>query len=266
MLTLPRFDSMSQPVKISGVIITFNEEKNIARCLESLQRICDEIVVVDSFSTDNTPEICKRFNVHFIQNAFEGHIEQKNFAMLQASNDIVLSLDADEALSEELQKSIISVKSNFSSKAYCFNRFTNYCGKWIRHSGWYPDRKTRLWDRRSGQWGGTNPHDSVELSENISPSYLKGDLLHYSYYTIEEHILRSAKYAKIAAKAMHKKGRKATIFKMISSSGFRFFQDYFLRMGFLDGFYGLVICGTSSYTTFLKYAYLRSLNKGLPAE
>lgn len=254
-------ESMSKSVKISGVIITYNEERNIERCLVSLQNICDEIVVVDSFSTDNTKEICTRLGVRFIENAFAGHIEQKNFAMEQAENDIVLSLDADEALSDELKESIAHVKANWGSKAYRFNRFTNYCGKWIKHSGWYPDRKTRLWDRRIGKWGGTNPHDSVELAE-VVPTQIKGDLLHYSYYTMEEHVLRSAKYAKIAAKALYKQGKKASIIKMIGSAAFRFIQDYFLRAGFLDGFYGLVICGTSSHTAFLKYAYLRSLNQG----
>lgn len=253
---------MSKPVKISGVIITYNEEKNIGRCLKSLQGVCDEIVVVDSFSTDQTRSICETYDIRFITNEFGGHIEQKNFALEQASHDFVLSLDADEALSEELKLEIINAKQNHRASAYRFNRFTNYCGQWIKHSGWYPDTKTRLWDRRRGKWGGTNPHDSVELEAEVTPIHLKGDLLHYSYYTMEEHILRSAKYAKISAKAMQAQGRKASILKMLSSAGFRFIQDYFFRLGFLDGFYGLVICGTSSHTTFLKYAYLRSLNAG----
>jgi glycosyltransferase involved in cell wall biosynthesis len=252
---------MSQSVKISGVIITYNEEKNIKRCLQSLHGICDEIVVVDSFSTDRTKEICEEFGVRFIQNPFAGHIEQKNFAMKQANNDYVLSLDADEALSEALQAEVMKVKLA-PGAAYRFNRFTNYCGQWIRHSGWYPDTKTRLWDRRKGKWGGTNPHDSVQLDSHVVPIHLKGDLLHYSYYTMEEHILRSAKYAKIAAKAMFAQGKKVSAAKMLASAAFRFIQDYIFRLGFLDGFYGLVICSTSSYATFLKYAYLRSLNTG----
>jgi len=257
---------MAKPVKISGVIITFNEEKNILRCIKSMTPVCDEILVIDSFSTDRTKEICLGLGVNFIENAFEGHIEQKNYAIEQAKHDIVLSLDADEELSKTLQASIITVKDDFSSHAYRFNRFTNYCGKWIRHCGWYPDTKTRLWDRRIGKWGGTNPHDSVELNSGVSSTQLKGDLLHYSYYSIEEHILRSAKYAKIAAKAMYKHGKKASLFKMISSATYRFIHDYIIRLGILDGFYGIIICATNSYTTFLKYAYLRSLNKGLPIE
>jgi len=253
---------MSNPIKVSGVIITYNEEKNIERCLQSLQGVCDEIVVVDSFSNDSTKAICESFDVRFIENPFGGHIEQKNFAMQQAENDYVLSLDADEALSDELKEQVLAVKKDCQASAYRFNRFTNYCGQWIKHSGWYPDTKTRLWDRRLGKWGGTNPHDSVEMNDGSSTVHIKGNLLHYSYYTMEEHVLRSAKYAKISAKAMHAQGRKASWFKMLASTGFRFMQDYIFRLGFLDGFYGFVICGTSSHTTFLKYAYLRSLNAG----
>jgi len=253
---------MSDQVSISGVIITFNEEKNIERCLISLKEVCDEIIVVDSYSTDGTEQICLQHKVRFIKNSFSGHIEQKNFAMSQASNDIILSLDADEALSKKLKASILEAKENWGFEAYSFNRFTNYCGQWIKHSGWYPDSKTRIWNRTKGKWGGTNPHDRVELDGQTQVRKLKGDLLHYSYYTMGEHVLRSAKYAKIAAIAMHNQGKKASIIKMISSTTFRFIKDYFFRLGFLDGFYGLMICGTSSHTTFLKYAYLRSLNNG----
>ena len=257
---------MSQSIKISGVIITYNEEQNIRRCLNSLVEVCDEIVIVDSFSTDQTKSICNEFTVRFIEHKFEGHIQQKNYALDLAKHNIVLSLDADEALSEELKESIKKVKNNFSSNAYRFNRFTNYCGKWIKHSGWYPDTKIRLWNRDVGRWAGINPHDSVALNEDVQTEHLKGDLLHYSYYTIEEHINRSSKYAKISAKALLEMGKKASILKMVSSAIFRFIQDYFFRLGFLDGFYGLLICATSSHTTFMKYAYLRSLNKGLPVE
>lgn len=257
---------MSRVVKISGVIITYNEERNIGRCLESLKYICDEIIVVDSFSSDDTERICKEFDVRFIQNEFKGHIQQKNFAVDQAKNDIILSLDADEALSPELTESIRWIKNHWENSAYEFNRHTNYCGQWIKHCGWYPDTKIRLWDRKIGRWGGINPHDSVEIQSEIQPIRLKGDLLHYSYYTIEEHILRSAKYAKISAYALNQMGKKASIVKMLGSSGFRFIQDYFFRLGFLDGFYGLLICATNSHSTFLKYAYLISLNKGLPIE
>ena len=137
-------------VSLSAVIITYNEEKNIERCLLSLKGVVDEIVVVDSFSQDRTEAICAQYGVKFIQHAFEGHIQQKNWAITQASSPYVLSLDADEALSDELRQSILEAKNNWTAQGYFFNRLNNYCGQWIRHSGWYPDRKLRLWDARLG--------------------------------------------------------------------------------------------------------------------
>ncbi len=253
---------MGKEVEISGVIITYNEEANIGRCVKSLLGICDEIIVVDSFSVDKTKEIAQSLGAKVIENPFGGHIEQKNFAIDQATHRVVLSLDADEALSEELQKSIQWVKSNWEGDAYKFNRFTNYCGKWIKHCGWYPDTKIRLLDKTKGKWGGTNPHDCIEVLDPKKVKKLEGDLLHYSYSTMEEHILRSTKYAKISAYAMQKQNRKSSVVKMISSASIRFMQDYFIRLGFLDGFYGFIICYTNGYTALLKYAYLRELNAG----
>ena len=252
---------MSKKVKISAVVITFNEEHNIARCLTSLLDVCDEIIVVDSYSSDRTKTICAEFDVKFIEHHFKGHIEQKNFAMGQASSDYVLSLDADEALSQELKSQISRVKNNWQGPAYKFNRFTNYCGQWIKHCGWYPDTKVRLWDRKKGKWGGLNPHDSVELEPSVTPIHLKGNLLHYSYYSVQEHFERSLKYAKISARAMQQKEKKAGLGKIMSSTIYRFVRDYFIRLGILDGFYGLVICTTNAYTTFAKYVYLREYNR-----
>lgn len=253
---------MGQSVKISGLIIAFNEEANIVRCITSLQGICDEIIVVDSYSTDNTKKLSLEAGAIFIENTFGGHIEQKNFAISQASHSVVLSLDADEALSPELQKSILAVKKDFDADAYLFNRHNNYCGQWINHCGWYPDAKVRLLKRDMGAWSGTNPHDCIEMNAGTSIKKLDGNLLHYSFSSMEEHITRAMKYAKISAYAMQKQKRHASLFKMVSSSFFRFIQDYIFKRGFLDGFYGLVICSTSAYTSFLKYAYLRNLNQG----
>lgn len=253
--------SSIDPIKISGVIITYNEENNIARCLDSMIDLCDEIIVVDSFSTDKTKEVCNKYNVKFVEHAFEGHIEQKNYAVSQASNSVVLSLDADEELSKTLKESILLVKENWSADAYYFNRLTNFCGTWIRHSGWYPDAKTRLWDKRYGTWGGENPHDSVILSSKKSRVKLKGDLFHYSFHRIEDHALRAAKYAEIAAKAMHQLGKKSSIGKAVGSAMILFIKSFFFKLGFLDGFYGIVICVTSAHTSFLKYVYLHELNK-----
>ena len=155
-------------LKISAVIITFNEEKNISRCLDSLSKVAEDIIVVDSFSTDRTKDICLEKKVRFVENAFVGHIEQKNFALTQAVHPFVISLDADEALSPELEKSILEVKKNHKYEAYTMNRLTNYCGQWIKHGGWYPDSKIRLWFVNKGQWGGVNPHDTVVLETGTS--------------------------------------------------------------------------------------------------
>jgi glycosyltransferase involved in cell wall biosynthesis len=253
---------MGQSVKISGLIIAYNEEVNIVRCIKSLQGICDEIIVVDSYSKDNTKILSIEAGATVIENPFDGHIEQKNFAISKASYAVVLSLDADEALSQELQKSILAVKKDFTADAYLFNRYNNYCGQWINHCGWYPDAKVRLLKKEKGAWGGTNPHDCIEMKADAVVKKLSGDLLHYSYSSMEDHIFRSMKYAKISAYAMKKQNRKSSLFKMLSSSCFRFVQDYIFKRGFLDGFYGLVICTTNAYTSFLKYAYLHNLNQG----
>lgn len=256
-----QFYRMSNTIKLSGLIITFNEEKNIERCLKSLEDVCDEIVVVDSGSTDRTQEICETFNVRFIHNDWPGFKEQKNFAQERAQNDIVLQLDADEALSEELKKSILHLKNNWELDGYSFNRYTNFCGKWIKHSGWYPDSKLRIYNKAKGKWTGLDPHPFVELS-SVKAGHIKGDLLHYSYHKTEELVTRSARYAKEAAFAMKANGKKSSTFKLIISPLFRFSQDYLLKGGFRDGFEGYIICKTAAYYTFLKYMYLRLLDTG----
>jgi len=253
---------MGKPVKISAVIITFNEEINISRCLDSLNEVADEIVVVDSLSTDKTEEICNDKGADFIRHPFEGHVEQKNYAMSRVNHDYILSLDADEALSEELKKSILSAKSNWGYEGYSFNRLANYCGKWIRHCGWYPDKKIRLWDRRKGSWGGVNPHDKVIMQENSSVKHLSGDLLHYSYYTIRENISQINNFSDIAAGASYEMGEKANVvLDIFLNPIFTFLKKYILQLGLLDGYYGFVISINSAYFRFLKYAKLREMNK-----
>ena len=180
-------------IKLSVVIITFNEEVNIERCLLSVKNIADEVIVVDSFSTDKTEEICNRHKVTFIQNKFKGHIEQKNWALDQANFEYVLSLDADEAVSEKLEKSILEVKLNWKSDTYKMNRLTNYCGDWIKHGTWYPDTKLRLAKRDTVTWGGLNPHDRLISNKEEKAIHLKGDILHYSYYSVHDHLVQLEK-------------------------------------------------------------------------
>lgn len=249
-------------VQLSVVIITFNEERNIARCLDSVKDIADDVVVLDSFSTDKTEEICKGKGARFFQHKFDGHIEQKNRAITYAKFSHILSLDADEALSEELKRSIAEVKNDFSRSGYYMNRLTNYCGKWIYHCGWYPDKKLRLWDSRKGRWGGTNPHDRYEMRDgDETTGFLKGDILHYSYYTVDDHYRQVDYFTDIAACALLKKGETAGPVKIYCSPVIKFIRDYFIKLGFLDGKAGFIISRISAYAAILKYKKLRALRK-----
>ncbi len=247
--------------QISVVIITYNEEKNIARCIESVRDIADDIMIVDSFSTDNTKSICKKYEVRFIEHAFEGHIQQKNWAVTQAKYPYILSLDADEALSETLKESIKAVRENWSHDGFTFNRLTNYCGKWIRHCGWYPDKKLRLWDSRKGKWMGKNPHDRYELEKGTTLKHLKGDLLHYSFYSIAQHIDQINKFSEIGADEAYKNGKKSTLLKICLKPCWKFFRDYIIRLGILDGYYGFIVCAISAHATFIKYVKLKEMQK-----
>lgn len=245
------------------VIITYNEEKNIERCLKSVKDLADEIVVLDSFSTDATPEICKTYGVRFHQHVFDGHIQQKNRAIALADNPHVLSLDADEALDDRLKKSILGVKQNFNKDGYYMNRLTNYCGHWVRHCGWYPDEKLRLWDSRKGSWTGTNPHDRYELKNgNKNTAHLIGDILHYSYYSLEDHYKQVEYFTSIAAKAYYDKGKKAAWYRLWLNPLAKFIDHYILHLGFLDGQAGYRISKISAYATWLKYKKLRQLHHG----
>lgn len=250
----------NQTVKISAVIITFNEEKNIARCIESLQGVADEIVIVDSYSTDRTKEICFELGVRFIEHAFAGYVEQKNYAVQQASYDHVLSLDADEAISPELRESILIAKKNWTHDGYKCNRLTNYCGTWIRHCGWYPDTKLRLWDRRKGTWTGFSIHESLTMHSNTTVGYLSGDLLHYSYYTLSQHVAQIDKFTTIMAEEdFQKKKKVSTLLHLVINPTVFFLKRYLLNRGFLDGYMGYIVCKNGAYYKFLKYAKLREL-------
>ena len=247
--------------ELSVVIITYNEERNIARCLESVKEIADEIIVVDSFSTDKTKIICESFDAKVIEHLFEGHIRQKNFAISQATFPHQLSLDADEALSAELITEIKKVKQNWVADGYLMNRLANYCGKWIRHCGWYPDTKLRLYDSRKGLWTGLDPHDRFEMEPETKLEFLPGNLLHYTYYTIDEHILQSNKFSTIAAHALTEKGNPVFFVQIFINPIAKFIRNYFLRLGFLDGFYGFIICQSAAHETFLKYVKAWQIKK-----
>jgi len=243
---------------LSVVIITFNEEKNIGRCLESIQGIADDVVILDSFSTDATESISKKYTVNFISRKWEGYSASKNFANAQAKHDWVLSLDADEALSEELKKSILKAKEGTELKTYKFHRLTNYCGSWIKHCGWYPDTKIRIFDRRITKWEGII-HEKLVIDSKQEAILLKGDLLHYSYYSIEQHYAQTEKFSSLAAQNMFDKGKKASALKMYLSPVVKFISDYIIKLGLLDGAAGFTICRISAKHSFLKYKKLREL-------
>jgi len=248
-------------IPISVVIITYNEERNIGRCLQSVGEVADETVVVDSYSSDRTEAICREFGARFVRHPFGGHIEQKNYAITQATYPHILSLDADEALSETLKQSILQAKEKWDYDGYYFNRLTSYCGRWIRHSGWYPDRKLRLWDSRKGRWTGLNPHDRFELEEGSTQGFLRGDLLHYTFHSIWQHLDTVNKFSEASARALFERGKKSSTLKILIKGGAKFIRNYFLKRGFLDGYYGFLICRIGAFSTMIKYAKLKEMRR-----
>ncbi len=245
--------------KISVVIITFNEERKIDRCINSVRGVADDIVVVDSFSVDNTKQICLENGVRFVENEFRSYIDQKNFAVSLAQYDHILSLDADEFLSEELLKSILEIKDSWNNEAYCMCRLSSFGGKWVRHGVAYPDRQTRLWNRRVGSWGGSNPHERVKLNEGVNLIQLKGDLLHHSYDNSGEALRKIQLYSEIFAKSNLRK-RRISMMGIVVHTGYTFFKSYFLKRGFLDGYEGLAVAMAAMNHTFYKYAKLYEMS------
>lgn len=246
--------------KISAVIITYNEEKNIQKCIEALQYVVDEIVVIDSFSTDNTAAICNHFQVEFIENAFEDYATQKNFGNTQAEHEYILSVDADEVLSPKLQKSIADWKRSGKGDVMEVDRITNFCGKWIKHSGWYPDKKIRLFDKTKARWAGEKVHEFLKVDADAKKGKLQGRLLHYSFHTIEQHVQTVNKFSTLKAEIKYEKGEKATFFKLMLSPMAKFFKIYFLKFGFMDGWSGFVIAKNSAFGDYLKYAKLKQMH------
>ncbi|MBK6965159.1 MAG: glycosyltransferase family 2 protein [Bacteroidales bacterium] len=248
---------------LSVVIITLNEERNIGRCLQSVGVIADEVVVVDSGSTDRTEAICLEHGARFISHTWLGFAETKNFANSQAKYPLILSLDADEALSEKLKASILAVKAMDSLKtAFSMNRLTNYCGKWVKHCGWYPDTKTRLFSREYARWTGKVIHEKLTTDPGVEIKHLEGDLLHYSYYSIAGHIAQANRFTDLTAEQAFREGKKSGILQILIKPPVKFIRDYFFKLGFLDGYYGFIICRISAQATFFKYIKLRQLNAG----
>ncbi|PYS31020.1 MAG: glycosyltransferase family 2 protein [Acidobacteria bacterium] len=237
-------------MEITATIITFNEEDRIGEAIASLS-CCDEIVVVDSGSTDRTREIAEARGARVIQRAWQGYSKQKNFAAEQARHDWILSIDADERLSIELADDIVNAFPGASAwAAYSMPRRAFYMGRWINHSEWYPDRKVRLYDRRRCRWEGDHVHESMKVDGPVGR--LHGDLFHFPYRDWNDHVTRIEKYTKLAAEAARSSGRRGNVLKLLFAPLLTFIRIFFLHAGFLDGWRGLAIAYMGARYVFLR--------------
>jgi glycosyltransferase involved in cell wall biosynthesis len=238
-------------MKISATVITFNEEHNIAAALESLSW-ADEIVVVDSESADRTVEIARRFTDRVFIRSWPGYSAQKNFAADQAANDWIFSLDADERVSPELADEIRRLKLRDSTAPAAFEmpRLTFYLGRWIKHSGWRPDHKLRLYDRSRAAWQGGYVHETLEVDGKVER--IKGDILHYTVRDASEHHLRMDRYTTLAAQQLSSQGKHVSLGSLLLSPAVVFLRSYILKLGFLDGIPGFAIARFAAHYEFLK--------------
>jgi glycosyltransferase involved in cell wall biosynthesis len=250
--------------KISACIISFNEEKKIEDCLKSLRPVADEIIVVDSHSTDTTVEIARKYTDKVYDQAFLGHIEQKNLAVSKASHDWIISLDCDERLDSEVTALILAAKDTLNDyDAYRMSRKTFYVYRWLNHC-WYPDKKIRLFNKHTAKWGGMDPHDKV-LVDGSNIKDLRGDILHYSFDSISEHLQQIDKFTEIAAGEIIKNGKTVNLLTPLTHSVWTFVRIYFIRGGLLDGFAGFVVAFLSMVYAFVKYAKVIFKRQMLPA-
>ena len=238
--------------KLSIYVLTFNNERTIERCLKSL-RWADELVVVDSGSTDNTLKICRRFTNHVYQRKWTNHQEQYQYAADLTTNRWVMFVDADEEVSSELAREIQKeLKANNGQwDGYIAHRRTYYLGRWIKHGGWYPDYEIRLYDRNKGRWKG-GLHAKVHVKGRIKT--LKNRYYHYTYRDISDQIMTIDKYSQVAAEDMLRKKKRFFLVNMLLNPPFRFIKEYIFKRGFLDGIPGLIIAVSTFYYTFIKQA------------
>ncbi|WP_456397290.1 glycosyltransferase family 2 protein [Desulfurobacterium sp.] len=244
---------------LSVSMIVKNGERYIKNVLESIKELADEIVIVDSGSTDKTVEIAKSLGARVVFREFDNFINQKNYALSLCTKDWVLFLDDDEIVDEQLKEEIRKIKEKGSKyEGFKINRLTNYLGKWIKHA-WYPDWHVRLAKRTSCRWKGDEVHETLKVSGKIG--YLKGNILHYSYPDIKTHVDKINLYTTLYAKGAYKRGKRFSTLKMVSSSIGAFIRRFFIKKGLLDGFEGFIISVMSSYYTFLKYLKLWEIEK-----
>ncbi len=252
-------------MKISACIIALNEERNLPRCLKSVAPLVDEILLIDSNSTDTTPEIAKRFGARVVQQAWLGYVGQKNFALDQATHPWVLSIDADEEISPELAASIARVKAGPDAdlrgapNGYQFSRIVFYRNKWIRHGDWYPDRLVRLFRRTEARFTGGRVHEKLELRGKHP--ILPGHLHHFTYEDATDRSKRCARYAALWAQSAHEQHRRAYPWSGPLHALARFSKGFILKRGFLDGTVGWDIAAGNAREVWLKYHLLRKLNR-----
>jgi glycosyltransferase involved in cell wall biosynthesis len=245
-------------MKITATIITLNEERNIARAIESL-RCCDEILILDSGSTDRTVELAENLGARVLEAGWRGFAGQKNWAAEQAAHNWILSLDADEALSEALEAEIWTLKkAGPRYNGYTMPRLARYLGRWILHSGWYPDRKIRLYDRRKGHWVGDFVHESVRVDGHVGK--LDSAILHFTCESLSEHVKTMERYTTLAAQEIAGRQIRVPLWRLIVDPPWTFFKTYVLQRGFLDGREGLTIAYMAAFYTFIKYAKARNMS------
>lgn len=248
--------------QISAVVITYNEEDKIERALLSLQKVSDEIVVVDSYSSDATPQICYRYTDRFIQRSWEGYRVQKQFATEQASHEWILNLDADEMLSPDLTQEILHWKNERSTySGYLLPRKTFFMGKWITHTTWYPDCQLRLFRRSSGSWKGGRVHESFRVDGPTGR--LNGEIYHYTYSSFSEYLQQLENFSSLAAQDYFDRGKKVTWFQICFDPAAIFLKNYFFRLGFMDGIPGLCVSMLASVSTLFKYLKLWELQSNV---
>jgi len=246
---------------LSAVIITRNEEKIIGKCLDAVKQVADEIIIVDSFSNDKTVEICNAYGARVFQQEWKGFGPQKNFGVERSSYDMILAVDADEILSAEAIKEVRQLKETGLKGVYEFKLIHNYFGKFMKHGAEKPSYKKRLFDKRYVKWNQNLVHEALVIPGDQPVIKLQGIIEHYSYLSIEQYIAKANFYTTLGARELKLKGKKNYYFKMLFSPGFVFFDNFFLKAGFLDGFHGFIIALFNSRTNFLKYAKLWELYK-----
>jgi len=252
---LPGTHSQEQKPSLTACIIARDEADRIASCLASLDW-CDEIIVVDSHSTDRTREIAEAYGARVIERDWPGHVAQKEFAIRQAKNDWVLCVDADERVPKELAGEIAALRrAGFPDHAgWRMPRLSSYLGIWVRYGNWYPNRQLRLFDRRRGRWAGANPHDRVELSG--LPGELKSPLHHHPYRDLDDHLDTINRYTTTMARELHASGRRPRLGDLAFRPAWRFVRFYLLERGFLMGWRGLLMAILAAHYVGLKYMKL----------